>query len=542
MDYRETALKYAQEYGIPPVLFQRLVQQESGWDPNAVSPVGAQGLTQIMPQTGADPGFGVAPVADINNTDEQLRFGAEYLRAMLDRYDGNQTKALAAYNWGAGNVDNWDGNINSLPAETRGYLNNIMQQKVGPQATRGASVVADVGGFAGEPQPSAGRSRAGKIADAIALGANELRGRNRSDAIPAMVARRQNEAAQGEQKNKTVEWLRSRGRDDLANAVSAGAITGKDAFNVAYQEGRGAATKGVEVDGKLVNPLTGEVIYAGDQKSSNATVQYLRDNGSESLATLVEAGEMTGMDAMRMHQDKAKNSTFRTLTQEEVADLGLDPAKAYQVDTGTKKVSQIGGNGVTVNTNLTDTVDEAFSKEMGKQFATQMSELSEDGRKAQADLAQVEVMTQLLDGVGGTADAWKAWAQDTFNVSIAGGKVEALQAALNQLIPANAPPGVMSDGDIALLKSSFPQLVNSPEGNAIIADTMRGLTQYRIDQARIANALMTGQISKNQAVQMLGNMPDPLAGVKERIASYEDSGAIAAPMTRENALSILEGN
>lgn len=81
-----------------------LIQQESGGDPNAVSPKGARGLTQVMPATGQDPGFGVQPLRD-NTPQENVRFGRDYLTAMLRRYPGRVDLALAAYNAGPGVAD-----------------------------------------------------------------------------------------------------------------------------------------------------------------------------------------------------------------------------------------------------------------------------------------------------------------------------------------------------------------------------------------------------------------------------------------------------
>lgn len=86
------------------VLLPYLIQQESGGDPNAVSPKGAQGLTQVMPATGRDPGFGVSPLRD-NSPQENVRFGRDYLTAMLRRYPGRPDLALAAYNAGPGVAD-----------------------------------------------------------------------------------------------------------------------------------------------------------------------------------------------------------------------------------------------------------------------------------------------------------------------------------------------------------------------------------------------------------------------------------------------------
>lgn len=128
----------AQRAGIDPNLFRGVITQESAWNPNAVSPVGAAGLTQVMPATGRDPGFGVAPLRNPNDPQEQLRFGADYLSAMLRRYDGDVTRALVAYNAGPGVADNWDGRMASLPRETQGYVANITGMTGGFETTASA--------------------------------------------------------------------------------------------------------------------------------------------------------------------------------------------------------------------------------------------------------------------------------------------------------------------------------------------------------------------------------------------------------------------
>lgn len=124
---QQWAQQAASEAGVSPELFMGLIQQESGWNPNARSPVGAFGLTQIMPATAADPGFGIRGLskAQLQDPMAQLRFGARYLKTMLDRYDGDVDKALASYNWGAGNVDKHGANPNAMPAETRDYLQKV---------------------------------------------------------------------------------------------------------------------------------------------------------------------------------------------------------------------------------------------------------------------------------------------------------------------------------------------------------------------------------------------------------------------------------
>jgi soluble lytic murein transglycosylase-like protein len=106
----------ANRYGIPSGLFLRLVQQESGWNPGAVSPKGAIGLAQLMPQTARV--LGVDP----HDPAQNLEGGARYLRQQYDRF-GNWRLALAAYNAGPEAVERHGG----IPPyrETRNYVRVI---------------------------------------------------------------------------------------------------------------------------------------------------------------------------------------------------------------------------------------------------------------------------------------------------------------------------------------------------------------------------------------------------------------------------------
>jgi soluble lytic murein transglycosylase-like protein len=108
----------ANKHGIDPALLAGLVKQESGFDPNAGSPAGARGLTQLMPGTAA--GLGVTNVLD---PVQSLDGGAKYLRTQLDAFGGDVTKALAAYNAGPGAVQRYGG----VPpyAETQNYVRAV---------------------------------------------------------------------------------------------------------------------------------------------------------------------------------------------------------------------------------------------------------------------------------------------------------------------------------------------------------------------------------------------------------------------------------
>lgn len=116
-EYLEMAKAAAREHGVPEDLFLRLVQQESGWNPSAVSGKGATGLAQLMPGTARLLGV------DIDDPEANLNGGARYLRMMYDKF-GSWKLALAAYNAGPGAVEEHDG----VPpyAETENYVKAIL--------------------------------------------------------------------------------------------------------------------------------------------------------------------------------------------------------------------------------------------------------------------------------------------------------------------------------------------------------------------------------------------------------------------------------
>ena len=102
--FRREAAKQAERFGIDPELYVRLIERESGFDPNAKGAAGEIGLAQIMPDTALKPGYGTDPILDRSDPIENLRFGAQHLANLIQHYDGDVTLALQAYNGGGGNV------------------------------------------------------------------------------------------------------------------------------------------------------------------------------------------------------------------------------------------------------------------------------------------------------------------------------------------------------------------------------------------------------------------------------------------------------
>jgi hypothetical protein len=110
----------ADQYGIEPSLIKAVISVESSGNPLAISPAGAQGLMQLMPKTAEELG-----VTDPFDPVQNIRAGTRYLSRLLDRYQGNQKLALAAYNWGMGNLEK---NPEGLPKETRNYIARVEKQ------------------------------------------------------------------------------------------------------------------------------------------------------------------------------------------------------------------------------------------------------------------------------------------------------------------------------------------------------------------------------------------------------------------------------
>lgn len=108
----------AEKVSLAPELIRSVVAAESNFKPDAISQAGAQGLMQLMPATAQDLG-----VKDSFDPEQNLLGGGRYLKQMLDKYDGDLDKALAAYNWGPGNVDRKG--LEQMPQETRSYLAKV---------------------------------------------------------------------------------------------------------------------------------------------------------------------------------------------------------------------------------------------------------------------------------------------------------------------------------------------------------------------------------------------------------------------------------
>lgn len=109
VEYAALIHKYADENGLDPNLVVAMIKVESDFDPEAVSPMDARGLMQILPETAqwiADEFEEPYNEENLFDPEQNIRYGTYYLKYLIEHF-GNQDVAIAAYNGGMGNVRNW---------------------------------------------------------------------------------------------------------------------------------------------------------------------------------------------------------------------------------------------------------------------------------------------------------------------------------------------------------------------------------------------------------------------------------------------------
>jgi len=272
-------------------------------------------------------------------------------------------------------------------------------------------------------------------------------------------------------KNKTIEMLRARGRDDLADMLKRGMISGTDA-------------------------------------------------ASQMLATPKEKGRVVDASVLRQMFPGAK------------IDDGLYNLKPD----GT--ANKIGGGGVSVQ-NVIGSGEKKFEEKFAELDAKALADVAGVGATASRSLAQIGRLEALLSNIDSGMGASIQQFAGNFGIQTDGlDDIQAASALINALVPAQRPPGSgpMSDADLELFKQSLPRIINTPGGNQIIINTMRGLAEYDAEGARIVQRLRKKEITQAEAFEFLNSRPDPFAAFKAPTGPAPTGG-----LTRQDALDILGG-
>jgi soluble lytic murein transglycosylase len=136
LKHEDVIRQQAAEKGVDAALLAAVIYSESKFS-DATSSAGARGLMQITPASAREierlSGGTTFKLDDLSDPEINIRYGTFLLRELLDRYDGDEAAALAAYNAGPGNADKWGGadlNVSDIPfPETRAYVEEVLDKR-----------------------------------------------------------------------------------------------------------------------------------------------------------------------------------------------------------------------------------------------------------------------------------------------------------------------------------------------------------------------------------------------------------------------------
>ncbi len=136
LHHEDVIRQQANEKGVDAALIAAVIYSESKFS-DAESSAGARGLMQITPEAAAtiarNSNATTFELKDLGDPEINIRYGTFLLRELLDRYDGDEAAALAAYNAGPGNADKWGGadlNVEDIPfPETRAYVEEVLEKR-----------------------------------------------------------------------------------------------------------------------------------------------------------------------------------------------------------------------------------------------------------------------------------------------------------------------------------------------------------------------------------------------------------------------------
>lgn len=214
--------------------------------------------------------------------------------------------------------------------------------------------------------------------------------------------------------------------------------------------------------------------------------------------------------------DKRPDATNYIVTGQGAADLGLDPSGSYNVTSGPEgmKATRIGGGDTNVTVHPPGDLTDKFYETADAAQAKMFEGLLNEGMNVPSKIASIDELGRLLEtSPSGTEAALKSWLGNTFGMETEGlSTLQAANAIISRLVPEQRQPGSgeMSDADLQLFKQSLPRLINTPEGNAQIIATLRGIAVYQQKQAEIANRVFSRQMTPAEGREALMSLDNPL--------------------------------
>lgn len=315
-ELEQIAQEAAAQYGLPADVFLRLIQQESGFDPTAVSPKGAIGPAQLMPDTAKE--LNVDP----RNVRENIFGGAKYLSQQLNRF-GEMPLALAAYNAGPTRVARL-GRIPNIP-ETQNYVKSILgstdgqplnamrndSMSMNPNAPQRTGLLGfmDIMRRPDEETGLTAMERFGAALDPLLMPEQRM-----GEQIRARGAQR----LEKQRRNKTMDWLKSQeGGEAYAQAIEMGVPIG-DVYSAYLKSQSGDY---VVVGNTLVDRKTGQPIFTAPRAPQTEGVIRLADG------TEIALGKQTQTQAGSM--DFGSRMTFANSILQNTEELGTNLGEQF---------------------------------------------------------------------------------------------------------------------------------------------------------------------------------------------------------------------
>jgi hypothetical protein len=152
-----------------------------------------------------------------------------------------------------------------------------------------------------------------------------------------------------------------------------------------------------------------------------------------------------------------------------------------------------------------------FGEESATQQARTFGELASGGAEARQLMDRLQMFDQVSADLRSGIPGWFEQQAARVGFGPRATYIETANALLKQLIPAQRQgmPGAVSDFDARNFEQSLPRLIGTPEGRAMISNTLKSVAEYNIARAQIASAAANGQISRQAAVERLNELPSP---------------------------------
>ena len=251
-----------------------------------------------------------------------------------------------------------------------------------------------------------------------------------------------------------------------------------------------------------------------ESKAKNKTMEYLRANGRGDLADAVESGSLGIRDAAVIMFGKPKDDRTALMQNYEYAvSKGMSPEEA--------RTWVSSGNTTNINTG------EKGANKFEELDAQALADVSKTAMAAGRSLGQIDRLESLLSGVDtGMAASMQSLA-GSFGIKTENlGDIQAAEALISALVPQQRTPGSgpMSDADLDLFKKSLPRLINTPGGNAMILQTMRGLAQYDALGGEIVQRYRSKEITQAEAFAQLQARQDPFVQFRSVVGGGQGAG------------------